>query len=223
MTTFNVFVKTIGIIFFLIFLELIYKLTIYNRGSFFITNGIEGKLLLTVSTFMSFLLSIFLIRLRSKNDGIDIEKTKNTKIRIIKYIFIFFGVYSLYESIMIFANPWTWVLFMELNLSVGSLVILLNLISFIIKPIIYFSVPHLINKNYRWSIWLSMASLLLMFYPVYKAIETFYTLRFHPFDSFSILPSYSTILFPVVIIILSIFSIIALYSLRKNVNLVTRN
>ena len=223
MTTFNVFVKTIGIIFFLIFLELIYRLTIYNRGSFFITNGIEGKLLLTVSTFISFLLSIFLIRLRSKNDGIDIEKTKNTKIRIIKYIFIFFGVYSLYESIMIFANPWTWVLFMELNLSVGSLVILLNLISFIIKPIIYFSVPHLINKNYRWSIWLSMASLLLMFYPVYKAIETFYTLRFHPFDSFSILPSYSTILFPVVIIILSIFSIIALYSLRKNVNLVTRN
>jgi hypothetical protein len=46
MTTFNVFVKTIGIIFFLIFLELIYKLTIYNRGSFFITNGIEGQFVL---------------------------------------------------------------------------------------------------------------------------------------------------------------------------------
>ncbi len=220
MTTINALGKTFGAFFFFISLLLIYKLATNSSGSYYELSVRSAPVILATSAFVFFLLSVFLFRYKTMQ--VD-TASQMINIRIVKFIFIFLGIYTLYQLVVILVNPWTLVVFLELNISMQSLVTILYLILLIVKPIIYFSIPYLINKNYKWSIWLGMGSLSPVLYDVYRIIVTFYYLRFHPYDSFSILPSYSVIVFPVIIIILSLFSVIVLYSLRKTFDPVTRN
>lgn len=222
MTTLNIFAKSVGIIFFFIFSAFLYKLVKYSPGSFLISDNNSGALLLAVFAFMSFLISIFLIRLKSKDIGPD---SNRINIRIVRFGFIFLGIYALYEMIIYFTNPLIQLSLYELDLSsYKSLITIFYLILFIIYNFLYFLIPYFINKNYKWSYWLGIGLLLFVIYSRYKLIEFFYQsyLGYNPYSSSSIKPSYCMAVFSIIIIIWSLFSIIVLYKTRKTSELITR-